>query len=1316
MNQTREAALRFRQVLDLGRGRGAQRVSAEQRSRLRELQSEALEYLIQVFTEDETNTAQDLFTFLQEIGGERYADRVLVRLAARFYEQDRWQHGIEAFNLILERMPADERAPRWQLQIARGRASLGEPAEAVEALRTLAANYTGESDWVGQQSDPELVRETEEMVERALRVRAMRWHDLAQRENQNALFERAQGLYGIYLEHFPESEASYNLRFYRAEILFHRLERFDEAGQSYLAAAQQDPQGQYTRDALYNAIGAFEHVREAQLERCTEHRASGGGSRPTPASSDDDDDDGEGAEEGENGEDGVEGEGEEEAELAPPSEEDVFGPSEDPCGETENDRRFSTAIELYVELFPDDPDLPEILFRQGRLYYDRQIYDPAVRLFGQLLERFPNSPYAVTAGELILESFNRARDYQNIESWARRLKDSPAFATEESQRRLDTLILQAVFATGEQLAERGEHADAAEAYMRAAREFPRDERAPQAYFNAGVEYQASGNVAGAAGAYDQLVEHHPGTEIGSNGAWAGAQMYESIAQFSDAARFYESYGEHFPNTERAADALYNATLLRMTAHENDAAVRNGNRFLERFARHESAEEVTFLIGRAQEQAESWNEAADTYRRFIRRTRNASRQVEANTRMAQVLQRAGNTRGANNALTAAVRLARRRRNQLNDQGLYYAAQARYMQAEAILREYEEIQIAGSMDGLRQRLERKSELLRRAAEAFADVVQFQVAEWVTAALFQIGRSYELYAEGLRNAPTPEGLSEEEEQAYFDQLQGFVIPIEERALEATRAATAPRSSCASSTPGRRASARASSGSTTCSTPRSARWAATSPTARASRCRSPSTGSAAGPRPARRKRRTMRRTRNERAPRMPRRSPRADRRRRLRRRLARHDGAGAPARRSAGGARVPGRRAPHGPRRPRAHAPRHRTLRGRARDRRERLGGALQHRRHPPAAGRAPRGRRALRGGPADPARRGRGARGARGGALRARRSRSGRVAPERLHRLAPGQHPRAPRALRGRAAARQPRLGALARPRGADPAAAQRVARSPRSDASTAAREQYDVAELVFRKAMDIDAENSAELQNEMGLLAARAGRHPGGVRASSRQAIAVRSPASPNAHLNQGSVLLHAGDFEGAEAEYRAVLAAERGSTSTPASRSARPSEGAGRTPRRAARSTRPSSNKTRIIPAALFNLGVLFAEFLDRRPRGARAVRAVPPCGTLYVGNIATMAEQYMQDIPAPAAAKEAASREDPSSISPAPTQPARARRPRSSPICGVLRPRRSAGHRISDRAGARDEASGWWPRPRRTIRSRWIRTSTATSEAKAARR
>ena len=32
----------------------------------------------------------------------------------------------------------------------------------------------------------------------------------------------------------------------------------------------------------------------------------------------------------------------------------------------------------------------------------------------------------LTAGELILESFNRAKNYENIETWARRLRTAPA--------------------------------------------------------------------------------------------------------------------------------------------------------------------------------------------------------------------------------------------------------------------------------------------------------------------------------------------------------------------------------------------------------------------------------------------------------------------------------------------------------------------------------------------------------------------------------------------------------------------------------------------------------------------------------------------------------------------------------------------------------------------------------------------------------------------------------------------------------------------------------------------------------------------------
>ncbi len=166
--------------------------------------------------------------------------------------------------------------------------------------------------------------------------------------------------------------------------------------------------------------------------------------------------------------------------------------------------------------------------------------------------------------------------------------------------------------------------------------------------------------------------------------------------------------------------------------------------------------------------------------FIRSTHDLDLKVEATTRLGMVLSEDGNQRGAASAFEDAVRLGRRNAARLNA-GLYYAAQARYLQGEAVLHEYEAVQIAGPTEGLTQRLQRKAELLRRAATIFTDVVSFQVAEWVTAALFQIGRSFETFAADLNNQPIPEGFNEEEEASYRDQLYQFIIPMEQQAIDA-------------------------------------------------------------------------------------------------------------------------------------------------------------------------------------------------------------------------------------------------------------------------------------------------------------------------------------------------------------------------------------------------------------------------------------------------------------------------------------------------------------------------------------------------------
>jgi hypothetical protein len=84
-------------------------------------------------------------------------------------------------------------------------------------------------------------------------------------------------------------------------------------------------------------------------------------------------------------------------------------------------------------------------------------------------------------------------------------------------------------------------------------------------------------------------------------------------------------------------------------------------------------------------------------------------------------------------------------------------------------------------LKQRLKKKSALLKDAAEAFLDTSKMGVAEWTTASLYQIGFAYESFAQALLNSPAPASLSPEEQDLYSQAIDEFVIPIEERSIEA-------------------------------------------------------------------------------------------------------------------------------------------------------------------------------------------------------------------------------------------------------------------------------------------------------------------------------------------------------------------------------------------------------------------------------------------------------------------------------------------------------------------------------------------------------
>jgi tetratricopeptide (TPR) repeat protein len=737
-----EAAKRFVDVFALTDERGGKSgKSAQDRRQLDELQAEALKYLVEVLTEDERNTANDAYNFLQKVGGDRFAGKVVKALAETFYDQSHYERGIEAYELLLKLDPTNKDAADWVLQIASGYFTIEDYPHLKATYERALAGYTTGGPWSHTQGDPAVVTAATQKIEEQIKEHAVALHGKAQHDKTSRVeFEAAASLYEVYLSRFGSEPGAFQMQYYVGEIDFYHLDRMPEAAKHYVAAARAVPDAKATEepfkslrhDALFNAIAALDRKRQEELEQRR---------------------------------------------------------GKVTLQETETDKAFAETLDYYAQLYPADPKLPELLFRQGKLYYDYRVYDAAVKIWGNLLEKFPNSQFAPPAGELILDSFNKSNNYENIETWARRLKTARGFESSAQQARLDTLIVQSVFKQGEQKGLANDHLGAAAAYLRAAKEFPKDARAAQACVNAELEAQKAGDIA----TLKEAAQLATGKDYRDKpespaGAWTAAATLQSMGIFNEAADFDEAIEalndrEHpyYLKYEHTKDAAYNAVVLRVATSDHDKAIADGTRFLREFPSAAEADEVVFLMGKAHQNAGRNKEAAALYQRYLSRAKNQDHRVEGFVLLALADIKSGDDKAADVALAEAVAIGKRRGKELGTDGKFAAAHARYMEGERVLVKFDKIQIEGDVKQLAVRLKQKAALLKEAASAFLDTVSLGVAEWSTAALYQVGHTYEAFAKSLRDAPPPPALSEADKEAFTSQIEEFVVPVEEKSLDA-------------------------------------------------------------------------------------------------------------------------------------------------------------------------------------------------------------------------------------------------------------------------------------------------------------------------------------------------------------------------------------------------------------------------------------------------------------------------------------------------------------------------------------------------------
>src|SRR6185436_19389059 len=345
-----------------------------------------LQYMVVVFTEDRSITPKEVFDFLVSIDGEQYSRDVMVKVAESYSGQTEWDRSNSAYRFLIKMDPESLKAADYQRNIIANWNSALDIDRAQEEIGVLLASYGPKSEWAKAQRNREALARSLETTEDLVRVTATNIHAEAQRREKSlkrpeqkqcvtrpelpgdvlSLYTRASDAYNGYLTAFgatpakqgvadkatgkeagKEIDKAIEIRYYRADILCFKLGKVEAAGDEYLAVGKTAPVGKYHKDALFNAMNAFELARP---------KDTAGRHQLYPV-----------------------------------------------------DKKFGEAIDLYATLFPADKTLVGVIFKNGQMFYDYNDFDEAIKRFGVIVTKYPDDENAGPAGDRILSALNKAQ-------------------------------------------------------------------------------------------------------------------------------------------------------------------------------------------------------------------------------------------------------------------------------------------------------------------------------------------------------------------------------------------------------------------------------------------------------------------------------------------------------------------------------------------------------------------------------------------------------------------------------------------------------------------------------------------------------------------------------------------------------------------------------------------------------------------------------------------------------------------------------------------------------------------------------------------
>ena len=715
-----------------------------------QLQDEALKDLVRFFAD--AGEMDEAYAYFNKLGKKNLIRSMLKRLATTYFEQGKFEQCIQTYRRLIAEDPQSKNAPEYQNEIIQAYQKIGKKHETLQEIDRLLKTYGKNSSWArANASNHEALANASHHIEKNLRTVSTNYHNEAKKLGTGRAAKETYALaytaYKVYLNEFPDSKYSYDVRYAFGELLY-SINKYDEAYTQYMKVVSIDEKGKHSEFCSESAIFAAKKMVK---------KTGNSSSSPNP---------------GDTGSIAL----------------------------SEWEQNLLTALDQYSRLFPESKKTKNIIYESAYLLYNKNHFKDASDRFRIVIAMDPQSKEAEQAANLILDSFTLVEDWSNLKDVSKAFYDQDGLGSSQFKKDVYGIYERASFKLIEVTFEKSQDkAAAADAYWAFYEEFPTSEVADVALNNTAFYYHETGNLRRSMEARHTLIDSFPKSKFYANNIASLGFDYESIADFENAAMWYEKLFTIDKEHESAADALYSAGLFRRALGDWQTAIKDFEKYITEFPDRPDIQTVTLDIGAIYEENSKWSEASKVYYTFFTKKKADTpieQQFFARLRYGICLKELGQTTTLDKHWKDTIDQFKRIQESTAPEDLGMAVEivsrAMFERAEAQYSKYADMRISGpanpSSTGrratdkiLKKQLVDKAKALQEVEVTYVQIIGTGAGEWGIAALVRLGLAYENMASSLQDSYIPGYLTADQKELYNMALEDKIYPQEEKAVEA-------------------------------------------------------------------------------------------------------------------------------------------------------------------------------------------------------------------------------------------------------------------------------------------------------------------------------------------------------------------------------------------------------------------------------------------------------------------------------------------------------------------------------------------------------